>query len=368
MIINNSIPTVVINDVVTGGDSFYVLGKVDATGKPKSSKRQDYALCQMRSWLSPKCSTHLSMSGTDGAHMLAHCDDENDEDSYLHSVPDAPEAFPQRDWKDLVDAWQLSLFMNAGLTNSNASRDLILTQMIVTEDDLLKLEEKGRNGKRHDHLLPSSKPTLAEGLAALASSTLVVGSLHAPLRHYWEYPVMRLDDPETFPEGNGFGVSHAFNASIVKQEYTSTFTEDWQRVFFPVLAAVLCLNIYCLAYFLCSLKGRPLTDYTDPVNLFALAINSPPPLGGGALGGSCGGGAEGRDLKQAWKVAYSEEEEHFYFEEAGRRYEGRCEFDREEEGLRVDGAGADADGHGGGGHGRVASIGARLSAVVGRKL
>lgn len=73
-------------------DSVYMLGKtVDFA---------NYTLCEMRSWVSPNCSTQFNISGTAGASMQAHCEDPYDEDSYLRSFDKDQEwALPSLDWR-----------------------------------------------------------------------------------------------------------------------------------------------------------------------------------------------------------------------------------------------------------------------------
>lgn len=80
----------VTNTTMVSGDSIYVLGK--------SPAMTNYTLCQLQSLLSPSCSTSFNVSGTTGGHMQAHCEDQNDKDSYSSSVPDASPAL-QPDWR-----------------------------------------------------------------------------------------------------------------------------------------------------------------------------------------------------------------------------------------------------------------------------
>lgn len=73
-------------------DAIYLLGKSPAF--------DNYTLCEMRSWVSPNCSTHFNISGTSGASMGAHCEDPSDRDSYLRSFEkDQGWAAPSLDWK-----------------------------------------------------------------------------------------------------------------------------------------------------------------------------------------------------------------------------------------------------------------------------
>jgi hypothetical protein len=60
----------------------------------------NYTLCEMKSWVSPKCSTRFDISGISGATMRSHCEDRNDRDSYLRSH-DEKTTFPgpEMNWK-----------------------------------------------------------------------------------------------------------------------------------------------------------------------------------------------------------------------------------------------------------------------------
>jgi len=67
------------------------------------------------------------------------------------------------------------------------------------------------------------------------------------------------------------------------------------------------MNIFILVYFLFH-RGL-VTDFCEPPNLFALAVNSPPAQ---LLAGSCGGGPEGKHYMVNWFV--NAEGDHLYME------------------------------------------------------
>lgn len=175
--------------------------------------------------------------------------------------------------------------LNGGVYNNNASNARIISQLALQEPKL-----------------PRTLPSMAEALAVYASSTLVIGSINTPFKHYWDYEEPILSDP---------GPLQAFNASIRTQQYTSGHVSDWQSVFYVVLILVFAINLFCLVYFI--LRSGLVTDFTEPQNLFALAVNSPPSV---QLKGSCGGGPEKRDLMVPWRVAYAPSANHYFFEEA----------------------------------------------------
>lgn len=267
----------ITNTSVVASDSIYLLAKSGAIG--------DYTLCELRSWLSPKCSTQFNISGIAGAQMRSHCDDPNDINAYSRSVPGIP-AVPSVDWKNMADEWRLSMDLNGGVTNNNASNARVLTNMIMGTPEL-----------------PPLLPSMAEALAVLASSTLVIGSLQSTYRQYWDasYPSQFMDP----------GMYEKFNSTLKMQQYTSVHTEDWQAVFYVVLGLVFIINLICLFYFI--FRHGMVTDYTEPTNLFALAVNSPPSQ---QLQGSCGGGPMSRELVVPWRVGYAESANHYFFEEA----------------------------------------------------
>lgn len=71
-------------------DALYLLAKSNAL--------ESYTLCELRSWVSPWCSTHFSISGIAGAHLKAHCEDKEDPDSYVKSYSDITWSLANRDW------------------------------------------------------------------------------------------------------------------------------------------------------------------------------------------------------------------------------------------------------------------------------
>ena len=67
------------------------------------------------------------------------------------------------------------------------------------------------------------------------------------------------------------------------------------------------MNIFVLVYFI--LHRGLVTDFSEPPNLFALAVNSPPSH---VLAGSCGGGPEGKQYMVNWFVNH--EGSHLFME------------------------------------------------------
>lgn len=181
--------------------------------------------------------------------------------------------------------------LNGGSSNNNASNARILTQFALEKAEL-----------------PPSLPSLAEALAVFGSSTLVIGSVDTPFRHNWTF-----DAPQNILEAPG--LLQTFKVSIIFKEYRSGGNNKrWKKAFFVVLVVVPLISLCCLVYLSCL--GGMLTDFTDPVNAFTLAINSPP---SSQITGSCGGGPQDHHFNVPWRVAYVEGTNHYYFESARER-------------------------------------------------
>jgi hypothetical protein len=195
----------------------------------------------------------------------------------------------------MADQWRLSMDLNGGAVNNNASNARILTQLALKQPRLL-----------------SYLPSMAEAIAVFAAPLEVLSAIDTPFRHYWAYEV-----PDNVLGEPGALVS--FNASLITQQYTSGHINNWQGVFYVVLVLVFAINLFCLFYFV--LRSGFVTDFTEPQNLFALAVNSPPSA---QLNGACGGGPEKRDLVVPWRVAYAGSANHYFFEDAnGTPWRGR---------------------------------------------
>ncbi|KAI8633886.1 hypothetical protein F5Y19DRAFT_256828 [Xylariaceae sp. FL1651] len=334
-------------------DSLYILAK--------AASISDYTLCEMRSWLTPKCSTVFNVSGTSGGHMKAHCEDPDDVNAYERVDPQGATQTqpPSGDWKNVAVQWALSIDLNGGVQNSNASNARVLTSLVLAKPEL-----------------NPQLPSIAEAIAVLASSTLVASSLDSTFKSTWVHGNALILNP---------GVYENFHAEVQTQQYASAHTASWQAIFYPVLVLVFVLNVLCLVYLIFGAaltsssksKCKPssksssgsafrfpfqvpfspkthssikeessspndesdndrdidpsdvndngngnarrskvanglVTDYTEPQNLFALAINSPPSC---ALAGSCGHGPDAAEFVVPWRVGYAAGANQYFFEE-----------------------------------------------------
>lgn len=265
----------------------------------------------MRSWPAIQCSTHFDVSGVTGMSMAAECAQEADffpENASDHPDPDAyvrhmgsGEIGTSWDWKDMVDGWQLAINLNGGVTNNNASNARILTELALVEPKL------------NDTL-----PSMAEALAVLVSSTLVIASVDAPFIHYWEYSEAAW--PNMTAEGilPSPGALASFHARVRTQEYASWHSSEWQGVFYLVLAFTFLLNLLCLAYFC---RAGLVKDFLEPTNLFALATSRSGQQRHQeeAVLGTPHTDRERKrktGLAVPYRLAFKEDANHYYFEEA----------------------------------------------------
>jgi hypothetical protein len=267
------------------GDSIYILVKAQGFA--------NYTLCSVRSFLSPNCSTQYKVSGLTGGSLISNCEDPDDKQMYALSVPNSPIKISS-DYMNVASQWATSLSLNDGFFNANASNARLLSQLVPQPTNF-------------PPKLPTLKPTIAEAIAVLAGSTLLMASTSSAFVHYWEY-----ENPVLIP-----GDYNSFNASIKTQQYTSGYVQSWQGAFYLVLLLVFATNVFCLVYFF--IRSGLVTDYTEPQNLFALAVNSPP---SDSLAGSCGAGPEDEQFKVQWFVKLEEDTTHYYIQE-GERWRGR---------------------------------------------
>ncbi|KAI5361935.1 hypothetical protein Slin15195_G055850 [Septoria linicola] len=266
-----------------GPTSIYLLGRggpVDSGGNSMigSSGAKNYALCSLSAGQTPLCTTHYNASSSGGS-MSAMC---NTTDPLQYNRSESMALMGNdtlsKDWVNIASEWSRSLSFGAGLADGNASNARLLTQFIVTSGNL-----------------SAANPSAAEALAVLAGNTLIQSSTDAPFTLFWNYTNPTLEQ----------GVYQTFNASVRVQQYGSGGSADYQKPFHLVLVAVFLMSAAILVYFLCHRHWY--TDFSEPVHLFSLAVNSPPSQ---ELAGSCGCGPSGEQFKVSWKL--HKDGEHFY--------------------------------------------------------
>ena len=251
-------------------------------GSPPYLVTSPYVLCSLRAMQYPSCTTKYRAARAGGS-LTVHCDADPENDMpYKISHPEAPSGgLWDANWRDVAFEWAVSLSLGTGISDGRASNTRLLTQMIPEFD----------NKSRSASLSPSL-PSIGEALGVLSGCNLLLSSLWAPFVHYDNYSTT--SNP---PEQRQVG---AFNASVAYRDYASGGTQPWQGIFYFVLVAVFLTNCFCLVYLIWTIRGEgQVTDYTEPQNLFALAINSPPSR---SLSGACGAGPEGDMLGKKWEV------------------------------------------------------------------
>ncbi|KAM3416969.1 hypothetical protein BST61_g8554 [Cercospora zeina] len=275
----------VVNDTIGlagwGATSVYLLlkgGPTDVAGNPTSATNPNYALCQLQAGLTPTCYSSYNAS-ISGGTMEAVCES-GDRLQFDQSVPDATKGNDtlSKDWPNIAGEWARSLSLNAGLFSGNASNARLLSQLIVTSPANLS----------------TTIPSTAEALAVLAGNTLIQSAMDSPFTMFWNYTNPTMD-----------GSPQYFNASVRIQQYASGGSAAYQKPFHVVLVAVFLMNVAILSYFFCHRDWY--TDFSEPVHLFSLAVNSPPSY---ELAGSCGSGPSGEMYKTSWKL--HRDGEHFY--------------------------------------------------------
>ncbi|KAL8972230.1 MAG: hypothetical protein Q9197_002873 [Variospora fuerteventurae] len=265
----------VLNSTGWFADSIYLLA---------TSATEEYTMCSLRASLTARCSTEYEAS-ISGGSMNAHCEDPDDDLAYGKSYGDTTDGvIVAKDWATVAGVWGKALSLNAGITDSAASNGRLLTQLIPTTQGL-----------------DPSLPSIAEALAVLAGSTLLLSSSDSPFIHFWNYSatVMTLKEPQ----------HQAFTVALRFKDFASGGTQQWQGIFYVVLFLTFATNVCCLIYFL--VRQGLVTDFMEPQNLFSLSLNSPPSQ---ALDGACGSGPVGEQLLVKWYIKMDQQREHFYIE------------------------------------------------------
>lgn len=260
-------------DFYWGRYAAYILGTVNSTdASAEGADPANHFVCQLQVSLEPACSTRYNATGS-GATLDALCDDPGDEMAYSRSNTSAlsGSAVLDSEWPNVAFDWGQSLAFDTGPNDNNASNAQLITQLVLRQPML-------------DPRLPSA----AEALAVMAGCTILSSSEDAPFVQQWDYGNHTiLPDP----------VYQSFNASIRAQQYASGGSKGFQKLGLVILGGVFILSLYAFAYFL---RHRDwYTDFSDPSNLFSLAMSSPP---SDALAASCATGPKGKDYGVAWRL------------------------------------------------------------------
>jgi hypothetical protein len=243
-----------------------------------------YVLCSLRAKQTGHCSTTYNVESS-GALLTSQCEDPANSLQYNHRQ-DMIEGLWNADWKNIASEWGNALSLNAGISDGAASNARLLMQMVPNKTDGV-------------YALNPSMPSVAEGLAMMAGSTLILSTQDAPFVPFWNHTDTILSEAEY----------QLFNATLQAFGYASGGTEKWQGIFLVILVFAFLTSFVCLVFMIVEARGRQVTDFTEPQNLFALAVNSPQSA---RLEGACGSGPMGRQLKERWFIGMEENDEHYY--------------------------------------------------------
>jgi hypothetical protein len=270
-----------------GRSSVYVLGKAhrtDVQEREPSSGDLDYFLCQLQVSQSPYCYTSYQASGQT-AVLEAVCDETNSTtgsmryfESEQGTGAPAGNSTISRDWPMVASEMVHALALNDGAFDGRSANARLLSQLMLREPRL-----------------DPAKPSLAEALAVLAGNTLLQSTLDAPFIHYWEYAANLSSNGILVSPDDG-APAH-FTATIRAQEYASGGTSRYQKTFLIVLVGVFALSSSAFCYFV--LHKTWYKDFSEPQNLFTLAVNSPPSE---VFSGCCGTEMQRRDYGVTWTL------------------------------------------------------------------
>ncbi|KAF7158923.1 hypothetical protein CNMCM5623_004102 [Aspergillus felis] len=268
-------------------NAIYMLGAAQS-----KTMTPPYVLCALKAKLSPVCSTKYSAAAS-GASFSTNCENPVNPLQYNHRNQTARDGDWDPNWKNVAGEWSNSLSLNSGITDGRASNARLLMQFIPALDNRTKT-----------YSLDPKLPSVGEALAVLAGSTLILGSMNAPFVQFFNYT-----KTDNVSSALAEPVPQYFEATVRAVGYASGGTEQWQNVFYLILVFAFLTSAIILAFMLFEVRGRQITDFTEPQNLFALAMNSPATA---QLQGACGAGPHGRQLNERFSVAMEEEDEHYY--------------------------------------------------------
>lgn len=283
-------------------NAIYLLGKPSISNPP-------YVMCAIRAKETGVCSTRYDAASS-GAFLSSNCENSTNPLQYNTNHPDFVEGAWSPDWKNVAGEWANSVSLGSGITTSQASTERLIMQLMPSY-----------NNATNTYALDPKLPSIGEALAVLAGCTLILSSQHAPFVQGWNYTL----PPDILPTP---AYQH-FPATLQAVDYASGGTEHWQGVFYVILVFAFLTSAICLFFMIIEARGHQITDFTEPQNLFALAVNSPH---SSRLQGACGGGPVGRQLKERWYIGMEEVDAH-YFIRAKADGNSPCVSGRENNGM-----------------------------------
>ncbi|KAI4734327.1 hypothetical protein E4T50_15136 [Aureobasidium sp. EXF-12298] len=251
-----------------GRKAVYLLGR-----SGRSEQNGDYTLCSLKAYETPSCRTRYNSSAS-GDTIESLCPGSQ---LRVPHLLDEEHTFPSQDWPYMATQWADSISLNDGMVDAQASMARLLTQLALESP-----------------VLPHDRPSLAEALAVLASGTLLMAAEDTQFHGIWTYSRTVLDP----------GQYQVMNATLLAKGYMSgSGALPATNAFNAVLAATFLSNLLCLGYFI--RHSGLVTDFSEPFNLFALAINSPPSA---MMAGSSTTGPSTKQVLEKWFIDAQGEE------------------------------------------------------------
>ncbi|KAJ5107542.1 hypothetical protein N7456_004217 [Penicillium angulare] len=278
-----------IHNTITNTTGLWSANAVYLVGKP-SVPNPEYVMCAIRAKETGVCSTRYDAESS-GAILSTHCEDTFNDLQYNRHDPSFIEGEWSSDWKNVATEWANALSLGSGITNSQASNERLIMQMMPSHDNATDA-----------FTLNPALPSIGEAIAVMVGSTLILSTQSAPFVQGWNY-TNTPNDILTTP------TYQHFKATLQAIGYASGGTEKWQGVFYVVLIFAFLTSAICLVFMIIEARGHQITDFTEPQNLFALAVNSPP---SSRLTGACGCGPTGSQMKERWFIGMEETDEHYY--------------------------------------------------------
>ncbi|KAJ5946576.1 hypothetical protein N7454_003415 [Penicillium verhagenii] len=256
-------------------------------GKPSASS-PDYVMCSMQAKLTGVCST-LYDADSSGASLYTNCENSSNTLQYDRHVDNFKEGVWSPDWKNVADTWATAVNLGSGITVADASNERLIMQLMPAHDN-----------KTDTWSLDPTLPSIGEALAVMAGSTLILSTQNTPFVQGWSYNLAESLETPAYEN---------FTATIKAIGYSSGGTDKWQGVFYVILVCAFLTSAVCLVFMIIEARGHQITDFTEPQNLFALAMNSPQSA---ILRGACGCGPVGHQMKERWSIGMQENDEHYY--------------------------------------------------------
>ncbi|KAJ5767015.1 uncharacterized protein N7511_004631 [Penicillium nucicola] len=227
-------------------NAIYLLGT-----SPPNTTTPAYVLCSLRAKLTGVCSTQYKAASS-GAFLSSTCEQPGNDLQYNRRYADRKfeEGFWESDYKNIVSEWAKALSLGAGITDGEASNARLLMQMMPRYDN-----------KTDSFSLDARMPSIAEGLAVMAGSTLILSSQDSPFVQGWNYSLAN----HNILSG---GAYQYFDGRLQAMGYASGWTEQWQGAFYVVLVFAFLTSAVCLGFVIFEARGRQVTDFTEPQNLF----------------------------------------------------------------------------------------------------